>query len=99
MRRRIARALALLCAVALAVSFLPTSALAQDFYGEGNVLIAVDMGPYAENENAGYPEGTLGTLQWGEDASAGESTRPAIHNHPYTASPDVAPVSAPDYAV
>ena len=35
---------------------------AQDFYGEGNVLIAVDMGEYKENDAVSYPEGTMGTL-------------------------------------
>ena len=66
-----------LCVLALCASLLPAAALAvQDFYGEGNVLIAVDMGPYAENDEAFYPEGTLGTLQWGTDAPTGVSTRP-----------------------
>ena len=32
---------------------LALTAKAQDFYGEGNVLIAVDMGPYAENVEIG----------------------------------------------
>ena len=39
--------------MALCFSLLPVTALAQDFYGEGNVLIAVDMGPYAENVEIG----------------------------------------------
>ena len=62
----IRQALIWLCVTALCVSLLPAAALAvQDFYGEGNVLIAVDMAPYAENDEVSYPEGTLGTLQWG----------------------------------
>ena len=53
----------------LLLALLPFPAQAkQDFYGEGNVLIAVDMAPYAQNEAVSYPEGTLGTLQWGPDA-------------------------------
>ena len=88
---------AMLCAAALVLAVLPTAAWAQDFYGEGNVLIAVDMGPYAENDEAGYPEGTLGTLQWGPDAPTGVSTRPEFNAHAYTVSPDVTPPRTPDY--
>jgi len=53
MRKQFIRqALIWLCVTALCVSLLPAAALAvQDFYGEGNVLIAVDMGPFAENED------------------------------------------------
>ncbi|MBO4830837.1 MAG: hypothetical protein J5569_00005, partial [Oscillospiraceae bacterium] len=58
---------------------LALTAKAQDFYGEGNVLIAVDIAPYAENEYVDYPEGTMGTLRWGEDAEEGESTREAFN--------------------
>ena len=99
MKRIIVRALALLCAAALCTALLPAAALAQDFYGKGNVLIAVDMAPYAENEAVSYPEGTLGTLQWGEGAPTGVSSRPAFNAHPYTVSPDVTLPQAPDYAI
>ena len=61
------------------------AAAAQDFCGEGNVLIAVDMGPFRVNEETGYPEGTMGTLIWGEGALTGTNTRPAF------APPDVYP--------
>ena len=91
----IRRILIWLCVIALCASLLPAAALAQDFYGEGNVLIAVDMGPYAENEAVSYPEGTLGTLVWGPDAASGENTRDAFNAHTYTVSPDVTPPRAP----
>ena len=97
MKMIIVRALALLCAAALCVALLPATALAQDFYGEGNVLIAVDMAPYAENEAVSYPEGTLGTLQWGEGAPTGVSSRPAFNAHPYTVPEDITVPRAPDY--
>ncbi len=93
------RVLSWLCAAALCVALLPTAALAQDFYGEGNVLIAVDMGPYAENEDADYPEGTLGTLQWGEGAPTGESTRDAFRPRAFAVPDDVTLPPAPDYAI
>ena len=96
MKRRIARALTLLCAAALAVSVLPSAALAQDVYGEGNVLIAVDMGSFAENEDAVYPDSTLGTLVWGKDAPAGESTRAAFKPRAYAVPEDVTLPPAPD---
>ena len=53
--------------LALAFAFillaaLPCGAIAQNFYGEGNVLIAVDMGHFQVNEDVDYPEGTMGTL-------------------------------------
>ena len=51
-KRKFVRALALLCAAALCAALLPAAALAQDFYGEGNVLIAVDMGAYAAMKNS-----------------------------------------------
>ena len=57
-------------------------AYAQDFYGEGNVLIAVDMGDYAENEGVYYPEKTMGTLVWGSDAPVGKSSRAPFNAHP-----------------
>ena len=76
---------------------LSMTARAQDFYGEGNVLIAVDMAPYAENENVDYPEGTMGTLVWGPDAPTGDSTRPAFAGFSYEAPPVAAPVAAPKY--
>ena len=88
-----------LLAALVLLALLPTSALAQDFYGEGNVLIAVDMGPYAENEDVSYPEGTLGTLVWGPDAPTGENTRADFDPHPYTVPADVTPPQAPDYAI
>ncbi len=82
----------------LAIVFgLSMTAKAQDFYGEGNVLIAVDMAPYAENEDVDYPEGTMGTLIWGADAPTGESTREAFNNRHYEVDPEVAPVLAPNY--
>ena len=99
MKRKIVRALALLCAAALCTALLPATALAQDFYGKGNVLIAVDMGPYAENDEAGYPEGTLGTLQWGEGAPTGVSTRPAFRPRAFAVPDDVTLPRAPDYAI
>ena len=69
-------------AFAFMLVLLCCCAQAQDFYGEGNVLIAVDMGPFRINEEAGYTEGTMGTLAWGEDASTGISTRPAFEHFP-----------------
>ena len=87
----IRRCLLWLFAAALVFSLLPAAALAQDFYGEGNVLIAVDMGPYAENEDVSYAEGTLGTLRWGEDAPTGISTRAEFNAHAYEVSPDITP--------
>ncbi len=88
-----------LCAVVLCAVALPTTARAQDFYGEGNVLIAVDLAPYAVNEAVSYPTGTMGTLVWGDDAPSGTSTRPAFRNHVYEVSPDVTPVPAPVYTI
>jgi len=99
MKRTGTRLLARLCAAALVFSMLPFPALAQDFYGEGNVLIAVDMGPYAENEEVFYSEGTLGTLQWGGDAPTGVSTRAEFNAHSYTVPDDITLPRAPDYAV
>ena len=61
------------------------------------MLIAVDMAPYAENEKVDYPDGTMGTLVWGEDAPEGESTREAFNNRHYEVDPEVAPVLAPNY--
>ena len=96
----IRQALIWLCVTALCVSLLPAAALAvQDFYGEGNVLIAVDMGPYAENDEVSYPEGTLGTLQWGPDAPTGESTRDAFRPRAFAVPDDVTLPRAPDYAM
>ena len=84
----------------LAIVFgLSMTAKAQDFYGEGNVLIAVDMAPYAENEEVSYPEGTMGTLVWGEDAPTGVSTRPDFSNHGYEASQEAVLPRAPDYDI
>ena len=71
---------------------------AQDFYGEGNVLIAVDMAPYGENGDVDYPEGTMGTLVWGADAPRGESSRPAFALRSTERSADALP-PAPDYAL
>lgn len=73
------------------------SAQAQDFYGEGNVLIAVDMGSFRVNEEAEYPEGTMGTLVWGEDALSGTSTRPAFAPRMYT--PTLGVVPAEEYEI
>ena len=39
----------------LLAAVLPGTAGAQEFYGEGNVLIAVDMGAYRENDDEAYP--------------------------------------------
>ena len=72
---------------------------AQDFYGEGNVLIAVDMAPYAENEEVNYPENTMGTLIWGDDAPTGESTRPEFNNKIYTVPEDVTVKKAEPYEI
>ena len=85
----------LLCAAAL-LAVTPLTARAQDFYGEGNVLIAVDMGPYAENEDVSYPGGTMGNLKWGADAPTGVSTRAQFNNKKYNPG-NVSPVKAPDY--
>ena len=74
-------------------------AFAQNFYGSGNVLIAVDMAQYAENDMVDYPEGTMGTLIWGEDAPTGENTRPAFSPHSAKVSPEPDPPVAPEYAV
>lgn len=87
---------ALAAAIALTAALL-CGAQAQDFYGEGNVLIAVDMGPFRVNEEAGYPEGTMGTLIWGEDARAGTSTRPAFAPRAYT--PTLGVVPAEEYEI
>ena len=35
---------------------LPCAVQAQDFYGEGNVLIAVDMSEFGENDDVDYPD-------------------------------------------
>lgn len=75
------------------------STSAQDFYGEGNVLVAVDMSAYAENENVIYPEGTMGTLTWGDDAPTGVSTREAFGNRTYTVPDDISAVKAPEYKI
>lgn len=72
--------LAGLCAI-LYFTLFSVTVHAQDFYGEGNVLIAVDMGKYAENEDVDYPEGTMGKLTWGADAPRGTGTRPAFDPH------------------
>ncbi len=74
-----------------------TKAQAQDFYGEGNVLIAVDMGPYKENEDVVSLDGTMGTLEWGADAPTGTSTRPAFDNRKYNVPTEMTVEKAPDY--
>lgn len=74
-----------------------TKAQAQDFYGEGNVLIAVDMGPYKENEDVVSLDGTMGTLEWGADAPTGTSTRPAFNNRKYNVPAETTVQKAPDY--
>ncbi len=74
-----------------------TKAQAQDFCGEGNVLIAVDMGPYKENEDVVSLDGTMGTLEWGVDAPTGTSTRPAFNNRKYTVPAETTVEKAPDY--
>ena len=85
-------------AFALALfSALSCGALAQNFYGEGNVLIAVDMGHFQVNEGVHYPEGTMGTLVWGEGAATGTSTRPAFASREYT--PTLGVVPAEEYAI
>ncbi len=75
------------------------NAYAQDFYGEGNVLIAVDMGEYAENEDVYYPEGTMGKLVWGEDAPTGVSTRVIPKIKQYTVPDNITPMQAPEYEI
>ena len=70
---------------------------AQDFYGQGNVLIAVDMSPYAENDDAVCREGTMGTLIWGDDAPEGVSTRPDFSFSTYTVPEDIVLPVAPEY--
>ena len=85
-------------ALAFALALLCCGAQAQqDFYGEGNVLIAVDMGPFRVNEEAGYPEGTMGTLVWGDGAATGTSTRPAFAPRTYT--PTLGVVPAGEYEI
>ncbi len=99
MKRKNILSMALLFAAALAVYVLSAGAKAQDFYGEGNVLIAVDMAPYAENDEVSYPEDTMGTLQWGEGAPTGKSTRPDFSPHAYKVSDDVVPPATPAYEI
>ena len=92
---KLIRFTAFMCTAALFAA-PPLKANAQDFYGEGNVLIAVDMGAYAENENVSYPKGTMGKLVWGADAPVGESTRAAFDNRKYDPA-NASPVKAPGY--
>ena len=86
-------------AVLLLTALLSGTAFAQNFYGKGNVLIAVDMAQYAENEDVYYPEGNMGTLVWGEDAPTGEGTRAAFEPKAWTPQEAVSPEPAPDYAL
>ena len=79
------------------ITALSRGALAQDFYGEGNVLIAVDLGQFCVNEDVSYPEGTMGTLIWGEDALTGTSTRPAFESRAYT--PTLGVIPAEEYEI
>ncbi len=72
---------------------------AQDFYGEGNVLVAVDMSEYAENEDAVYHEGSMGTLTWGDDAPTGVSSRDTFDSRMYTVPDDISVKSAPEYDI
>ena len=99
MRKPILKTLLAALTVALLAAALAGAANAQDFYGTGNVLIAVDMAPYAENEAVSYPEGSMGTIVWGEDAPFLESTRSPFR--PEYSAPDTpaAPVAAPDYGL
>jgi len=76
-----------------------TAVSAQDFYGEGNVLIAVDMASYEENGDVKYNEGTFGKIVWGDDAPEGESTRPAFNNKKYKVPDDVVALKAEDYEI
>ena len=92
------RAIRWILALAFALALLCCGAQAQqDFYGEGNVLIAVDMGPFRVNEDAVYPEGTMGTLVWGDGAATGTSTRPAFAPRTYT--PTLGVVPAGEYEI
>ena len=70
-----------ICTAVIMLALMPVTAYAQEFYGEGNVLIAVDVGEYAENEDVYYHEGTMGELTWGADAPRGTGTRPAFNPH------------------
>lgn len=89
----------MLCMLAAAMALLTLSARAQDYYGEGNVLVAVDMARYRVNDAVSYPEGTMGTLVWGEDAPEGESTRPEFNNRAYTVPENITPPAAQDYDI
>lgn len=80
-----------------ALSLPGNPAIAQDFYGEGNVLIAVDMGEFRQNGEVSYPEGTMGTLVWGDAAKEGESTRPAFTLRLREKTADALPVTPPEY--
>ena len=84
----------------LAALFFPgftRPAIAQNFYGEGNVLIAVDMGEFRQNDEVSYPEGTMGTLVWGDAAKEGESTRPAFTPSLRGKSADALTATPPEY--
>ena len=96
--KRIEKTLLLLALGCALVFGAALTVRAQDFYGEGNVLIAVDMAPYGVNGEVDYPEGTMGTLVWGEDAPRGESSRPAFALRSAERSADALP-PAPDYAL
>ncbi|MBR1497923.1 MAG: S-layer homology domain-containing protein [Oscillospiraceae bacterium] len=82
MKHKFSQIISSLITFALLLGILPAGVLAQDFYGEGNVLIAVDMSEYEED---GGESGGLGTLRWGEGAGTGESTRLFAEITPYTA--------------
>ncbi len=98
MYRNISRITTLLVVILIMLLFC-ASASALDFYGEGNLLVAVDMGAYAENEDVSYPEGTMGTLVWGADAPEGESTVPAFAPKAFTVPEDIAAPVAPAYEI
>ncbi len=76
-----------------------TAVSAQDFYGEGNVLIAVDMASYEENEDVKINSGSFGKIIWGDDAPEGISTRPEFNNRKYKVPDSVVALKNDDYEI
>lgn len=87
----------IIIAMFMLCAFFCEDAQAQDFYGKGNVLIAVDMEQYGENEDVLYATDTMGKLVWGEDAPDGTSSRPTFNNKPYAVPEELKLKEAPDY--
>ncbi len=97
--KRLSMFLLCMCALALFSVLSANVVNAQDFYGEGNVLIAVDMGEFAENEKAKYSENSMGKLVWGENARSGISTRPEFSNQKHIVPDSIKPARAPEYKI